>query len=263
MRSSAGRHQSSTTASPLGEPTGDDDAVVRWTVLELAAVWADLERRLRGVPLIRRIEGGTATLADYRALLLNLRQQVVEGGRWIARAASNFSVDLFALRSLAIRHAAEEHRDYQLLERDFVAVGGELAEIQGRLKNPGSAALSAFMFHQASQPDPVDLLGAMFVIEGLGTAKALGWARQLQSQLGLTDDQVSFLLYHGANDDDHFAQLRGTLRSGVLDRTRAEQLIATATVVARLYVMQLTEVDVGVGSSEGAGEVSGEVSGER
>jgi 3-oxoacyl-[acyl-carrier-protein] synthase-3 len=99
------------------------------------------------------------------------------------------------------------------------------------------------MFHQASQPDPVDLLGAMFVIEGLGTANALRWARLLQQQLELGDEQVRFLRYHGANDDDHFEQLRAALRSGVVDRVRAERIVKTARVVARLYVMQLEEVD--------------------
>lgn len=231
------------TPSPLGAPAADDNGVVRWTVLELAQVWADLERRLKTVPLIRRIETGTATMDDYRSLLVHLRQQVVEGGRWIARAASNFSVELFELRSAAIRHAAEEHRDYQLLEQDFCAVGGSLHEIQGAAKNIGSEALSAYMFHQASQPDPVDLLGAMFVIEGLGTAKALGWARRLQEQLDLDDDQVRFLRYHGANDDDHFEQLRAMLRSGLINRPRAERIVRTAAVVARLYTMQLAEVD--------------------
>jgi 3-oxoacyl-[acyl-carrier-protein] synthase-3 len=221
----------------------DDAAPADMVVAGLAGVWADLERRLREVPLVRRIEAGTATIDDYRALLLNLRQQVVEGGRWISRAASNFSVDLFALRSAAIRHAAEEHRDFLMLERDYAAVGGDPATIRNTGKNPGSEALSAFILQQASQPDPVDLLGAMFVIEGLGTAKALGWARQLRDQLGLRDDQLSFLLYHGENDAEHVAQLQGLLRTAATDRQRAERIVHTATVVARLYVMQLIEVD--------------------
>lgn len=229
--------------SPLGQPRPEDDGVVRWTVLELAGVWGELERRLRTVPLIQRIEAGAASLEDYRRLLRNLRPQVVEGGRWIARAASSFTVDLFELRSAAIHHAAEEHRDFRMLEEDYVSVGGSLDEIQNAPKNIGSEALSAFMFHQASQPDPVDLLGAMFVIEGLGTANALRWARLLQQQLELGDDQVRFLRYHGANDDDHFEQLRAALRSGVVDRARAERIVKTARVVARLYVMQLEEVD--------------------
>ncbi len=232
-----------TVGSPLGAPRHDDDEVTAWTLLELADVWAGLERRLARIPILRRIEHGGVTLADYRRLLLTLRPQVVEGGRWIARAASNFSIELFELRSAAIGHAGEEHRDFHILEEDFCSVGGELAEIQQAEKNAGSEALSAFMFHQAGKPDPVDLLGAMFVIEGLGTARALRWAEQLQEQLGLADDQIRFLRYHGANDDDHFEQLRTVLRSGIVDRSRAERIVRTARIVARLYALQLEEID--------------------
>jgi 3-oxoacyl-[acyl-carrier-protein] synthase-3 len=229
-------------ASPLGEPAADDGDAVGWTLLELARVWETFERQVRATPPIRRIDSGRATIADYQRLLLNLRQQVVDGGRWISRAASNFSVDLFELRSAAIKHAADEHRDYQLLERDYCATGGALADIQRGYPNVGSRALSAYMFHQASQPDPVDLLGAMFVIEGLGTALALGWARSLQAQLKLRDDQVSFLLYHGEADDEHFAELAHLLRSAVSDRATGERIVRTAEVVARLYALQLEEV---------------------
>ena len=77
------------------------------------------------VPIVRRIEDGTATLDDYRRLLLNLRQQVVDGGRWISLAAASFSAEKFWLRSAAIQHAAAEHRDFQLLEHDYAAAGGD------------------------------------------------------------------------------------------------------------------------------------------
>ena len=155
------------------------------SIVDLGLVWADFERMLRETPIVRRIEAGRATLDDYRMLLRNMRQQVMEGARWIARAASNISIDLFPLRSMFISHAGDEHRDYQMLERDYCAVGGSLEEIAATPKNIGSEALSAFMFYRASQPDPLDLLGAMFVIEGLGRRKAGQWAEALQSQLGL------------------------------------------------------------------------------
>ena len=230
-------------SSPLGEPAADDGEVARWLLLQLALVWADFERRLRSVELVRRIEQGEVTLGEYQRLLVNLRQQVVDGGRWIARAASSMSAELFPLRSAFILHAGEEHRDYQLLEQDYLAVGGSLEEIQGASKNIGSEALSAFIFHRAGQPDPIDLLGAMFVIEGLGAAKALRWAELLQARLGLADDQVRFLRYHGVNDDDHFELLRQFLRSPAVDQAAAERIVKTAKVVARLYVLQLEELD--------------------
>jgi hypothetical protein len=77
---------------------------------ELAQVWAEFQRALSRVPVIRRIEDGTATLGDYRQLLLNLRQQVVDGGRWISLAAAHFSADWFWLRSAAIEHDLNVYR---------------------------------------------------------------------------------------------------------------------------------------------------------
>ena len=83
---------------------------------------------------------------------------------------------------------------------------------------------------------------AMFVIEGLGTALAGQWADKLRGQLGLHEDQVRFLRYHGAADDDHFAVLARMLRSDLIDRERAGRIVRTAEVVARLYAWQLEEV---------------------
>jgi 3-oxoacyl-[acyl-carrier-protein] synthase-3 len=229
-------------ASPLGLPAPGDPPAVARALRELAAAWAGFERRLARVPAVARIEDGTATLADYRHLLANLRQQVIDGSRWISRAASSFSAPLAQLRSAAITHAAEEHRDYQLLERDYAACGGDPADIAAASPNVGSTALSAFLLHRAGLPDPVDLLGAMFIIEGLGARKAGHWAARLQAGLGLRDDQVSFLRYHAAGDDAHFAVLAAALRSGILDDDAVTAVARTARVTARLYALQLEEL---------------------
>jgi 3-oxoacyl-[acyl-carrier-protein] synthase III len=229
--------------SPLGPIPDGASEVTSWLFEALAAVWADFERRLAGVPIIARVESGTVTLDDYRSLLVNLRQQVMEGGRWIALAASSVSIELFVVRSLMIRHAAEEHTDFQMLERDYCAVGGTIEVMQAQPKNIGSEALSAYMFHQAGQPDPLHLFGAMFIIEGLGSVKAARWADQLRDTLGLDDNQVTFLRYHGANDDAHYAKLRSILSHPMIDQALAERLAKTAKVVARLYALQLEELD--------------------
>ncbi len=241
--SEGGPGQAELSASPLGHPQATDDATAARAFRELAGVWAELEQALARVPVVRRIEDGAATLDDYRRLLLNLRQQVVDGGRWISLAAANFSAEKFWLRSAAIQHAADEHRDYQLLERDYAAVGGDPRAMATTPANIGSAALSAFVFYRAGLPDPVDLLGAMFVIEGLGMRKAAGWADRLQECLGLGDDQLSFLRYHATGDDEHFQILRAALRSGLFDDSAVTRIVKTARVVARLYALQLEELD--------------------
>ena len=227
------------TATPSGQAPSE------WLLEQLALVWAEFEQRLAGVPIVRRIENRTASIEDYTDLLRNLRQQVMEGARWITRAASSLTVEHTDLRARFIHHAAEEQRDFRMLERDFVACGGQLADIQAAPKNVGSEALSAFMFQRADQTNPLDLLGAMYIIEGLGANKAAHWMTCLREHLDLDDGQVSFLRYHGGADEEHTAEMFEILRSDVVTWDVARAIVRTARVVARLYALQLEELDRG------------------
>jgi hypothetical protein len=75
------------------------------TLRRLIRVWFDFERRLAKVPIIRRLDLGQFNLEDYQNLLLNMRPQVVEGARWIARCASSFDRDHADVRSVIIGHS--------------------------------------------------------------------------------------------------------------------------------------------------------------
>lgn len=209
----------------------------------LAEVWTELESHLERVPVLRRLADGTVTLDDYRRLLFNLRQQVIDGSPWIARAASNFDIDHFELRAAAIKHAEEEHRDHFMLERDYVAIGGSRDELRAGRKNVGSEALSGYLFHYADRPNPAGLLGAMFIIEGLGARRAAEWAGRFQELLGLADNQVHFMRYHQEADGQHTGDMEAILTSGLIDDATADEIVRCAQVVARLYALQLEELD--------------------
>lgn len=209
---------------------------------KLTVVFADFEGRLERTPLIRKLTRGRLEMEDYRAFLIGLRQQVKDGALWMSRAASNIDEDHLELRSRLMRHAVTEHRDFRLLENDYVATGGELAAIVGAPKNIGSEALSAWMFHEASNPNPFGLLGAMWIIEGLGSIKAAEWGRLVQSRLSLPDNAVSFLLYHGANDTNHIAEFEEMLGLVLPDDKVAARIVRTAEVTARLYALQIEEI---------------------
>ncbi len=209
----------------------------------LGDVWLELEHHLAEVPVLQRLDAGTVTLDDYMRLLFNLRQQVIDGSLWIARAASNFDIDHFELRAAAIKHAEEEHRDHFLLEADYVALGGSREELRAGRKNVGSEALSGYLFHYASKPNPAGLLGAMFVIEGLGARRAAQWAARFQEVLGLADNQVHFMRYHQEADGAHTGDMEAILTSGLIDDATADEIVRCAQVVARLYALQLEELD--------------------
>ncbi len=216
----------------------------QWLVRQLTQIWIDFENRLNNVPIVDKINRGNLTVEEYKELLYNLRQQVIDGSQWIARAASNVSIEFFDARSSFISHARDEHRDYQILERNYVALGGTMEEIRSGQKNIGSEALSSFMFHRASQPNPFDLLGGMFIIEGLGNRMAGHWGRAIQQQLNLNDEQVSFLIYHETSDsnDNHFERFEKAIQSDLLTIDIARKIAKTARVTASLYLMQLSEI---------------------
>ncbi len=213
------------------------------TLRQLLRAWFDFERQLERVPLIQRLHAGTFTRDDYLRLLLNLRQQVVEGSRWIARCASSFDRDYADVRSVVIGHAQDEHRDYEVLEQDFVAAGGSLAQIRARRRNLGSEALHGYLMYRASEPNPVALLGAMWIIEGLGEKMANDWAGRIEELTGIDRSQTRFLRYHGHNDGAHLDKLYGLLDRVCTDDAIASDILAVAEVVARLYTLQLEEVD--------------------
>lgn len=223
------------------EPVASSDS--EWLLQELALVWADFEKHLSRVPIVRRIESHQATVEDYASLLYNLRQQVKEGARWITRAASNLTSEHADLRAEFIEHASEEQLDFRMLDDDYVSVGGDRDHIEAGVKNPGSEALSAFMFNQANRENPFDLLGAMYVIEGLGANKATRWMELLRDQLDLGGDQLRFLTYHGGADAEHTEKMFEILRSDLINPEVASAVVHTARVVARLYALQLEEVD--------------------
>jgi hypothetical protein len=221
------------------DPAGAEvSAVLR----KLAIVWADFEARLEATPLIRKLTRGRFELADYHAFLIQLRQQVKDGALWMSRAASNIDEAHLELRSTLMRHAVVEHRDFRLLEADFVAAGGELAVVQGSDKNVGSEALSAWMFHEASRPNPFGLLGAMFIIEGLGSIKAAEWGERVARRLDLPPEAVRFLAYHGENDASHMEEFEAMLRMVLPDAATSKRIVRCAEVTARLYALQIEEI---------------------
>ena len=210
---------------------------------QLLRVWLGFERDLSTVPLLRRLDLGTYTVEDHLCLLRNLRQQVIEGSRWITRTASSFDRHHAEIRSTVIAHAVDEHRDYELLEKDYVASGGRLEDILGMERNVGSEALHGFLMYRASRNNPVDLLGAMWIIEGLGEKMARSWAERIHELTGLGEDSTRFMTYHGHNDSEHMQRFYRTLDEVCVDEATTKAIVKTAQVVARLYRLQLEELN--------------------
>jgi 3-oxoacyl-[acyl-carrier-protein] synthase III len=219
-----------------------NDPLAQELIRQLGTVWFEFEDRLQRVPLVKKLYDGRFTPADYQSLLFNLRQQVIDGSRWIARAASSITPEYFAIRSAFIMHTSDEHRDFEMLERNYALAGGDLEHIRSGEKNIGSEALSAYILQRASQENPFELIGSMFIIEGIGQRIARQWGKKLQETLGLKNEAVSFFLYHSESDVAHFQRLDLAIASGILTRKLVADIVKCAKVTARLYALQLEEI---------------------
>ena len=209
----------------------------------LLNVWFDFDLALSKVPVIKRLEQYKLSQQDYQKLLLNLRQQVIEGSRWITRCASSFDRDHSEIRSVVIHHAKDEHRDYLMLEKDYVTAGGDIIDIQSAPKNIGSEALHGYLMYRASLPNPTELVGAMWIIEGLGNKMAGKWASLVDEQFGAEPSMAMFMKYHGENDEHHINELYELIDKIAINQDTVDAIVKNAQVVARLYALQLEEVD--------------------
>lgn len=209
----------------------------------LAAIWLDFETQLHNISIVRRVFAQQIRMSDYHELLRNHRAQVMNGSLWITRAASNIEHQYAELRARFVRHAEAEQHDYRMLEQDYLRSGGSAADLVSSELNIGSEALSAWMFQRASQPNPFDLLGAMYIIEGLGRHIAARWAEHIQAALKLPAEAVSFYVYHAKADVDHLGKLEEALSflTPVLPAL-SPRILKTARVTARLYRLQLEEI---------------------
>jgi 3-oxoacyl-[acyl-carrier-protein] synthase-3 len=220
-----------------------NDPLAEELTRELALVWFQFEDLLQAVPIVRKLYDGRFTLSDYQALLFNLRQQVIDGSRWIARAASSITPEYFPIRSAFIAHTNDEHRDFEMLERNYALTGGSLERIRSGQKNIGSEALSGYILQKAGQENPFELIGTMFIIEGIGQRIARQWGKMIQDSLRLKNEAVSFFLYHSESDVAHFKRLDLAIASGILTKRLIADIARCAKVTARLYVLQLEEID--------------------
>jgi 3-oxoacyl-[acyl-carrier-protein] synthase-3 len=229
--------------APPHRPDDDAPPVVATALRQLAEVWHDYRSRAHRTPLVQKILKGELTRDEYVRWMSCWIPQVREGSGWMRAAAARFEEPFLALRTLVESHAHDEHLDYTMLFEDYQAAGGTAASIDDLRRNAGGEALHAFMISRASRPSALDLLGAMYIIEGTGSQIIPLLLPRLKRQLGLPERAFRFLEYHGANDTSHLDRwLQAVIFALEKDPALLPRLVETARITARLYVLQMEEV---------------------
>jgi 3-oxoacyl-[acyl-carrier-protein] synthase-3 len=211
---------------------------LRDLLLRLAGIWHDYRSEVFRTRLVTRLCAGKLTMAEYRDFTEDWIPQVRVGTGWMRAAVSQLREEYQPLAQLIQTHAGEEQDDFQILYRDYQALGGQIP-LDDLVRNPGGAALHAYLSSVAQTPNPVGLLGAIYIIEGTGQRIIPALLPLLQKHLRLSADQTRFLAYHGENDSAHLARwLKAVEITLGVESANKEAICRVAENTATLYLMQ-------------------------
>jgi 3-oxoacyl-[acyl-carrier-protein] synthase-3 len=238
--------QSEATARPIApphEPSPTSSTGAQQLIKELASVWHEYRSRAWRTRLILKITTGQFTNADYVKWMSCWIPQVREGSRWMTAGADNLDEQHCVLTSLVRKHAGEERNDFKILFDDYRLAGGTASSLDELRRNPGGEALNAYMHSLASQPNPLGLLGAIYIIEGTGQRIIPALLPLLQQQLELPSQAFRFLTYHGENDVSHLARWLNAVEMAIeLSPGCDQRILDVARATAELYVLQMEHV---------------------
>lgn len=229
---------------PPAQIYSDMNQPVRSTLLELAEIWHQFRSQIGRTPLIEKINAGKLSQADYVTWMGQWIPQVREGSLWMRAAVAHLDEPYQGLASLITEHANDEQFDFKILFEDYQAAGGQALTINELQRNAGGDALNSYMYHKAHSPNPLGLLGGIYIIEGTGQ-RIVPWLLPLvKQQLNLPERCYRFLKYHGENDEQHLARwlmaLQFVLEAG--GEAAQRDIIRTARDVATLYHLQMEHI---------------------
>lgn len=232
------------TIAPPHDPAAAPSALAP-LLTELASIWQDYRSRVWRTPLLHRIRTRQLQSADYVRWMSHWIPQVREGSLWMREGAASLTGDYATLASLIDLHAGEEQNDFKILHSDYLKAGGTETDISRLRRNPGGEALNAYLHSLAATPNPIGLLGAIYVIEGTGQRIVPSLLPLLRAALPLPPDAFRFLEYHGANDEHHLDRWLMAVQMALeLDSTGTAQqaILQTARNTAAMYLMQFQHV---------------------
>lgn len=217
---------------------------VRNTLLELAEIWHQFRSQIWRTPLVEKINAGQLTHSDYVTWMAHWIPQVRQGSLWMRAAVAHLDEPYQALAELMTEHANDEQFDFNILFEDYRAAGGQTTSIDNLQRNAGGEALNSYMYRKAKSPNPLGLLGGIYIIEGTGQ-RIVPWLLPLiKQQLNLPERCYRFLKYHGENDEHHLERwlmaLQFVLEIG--GETARRDIVRTARDVATLYQLQMEHI---------------------
>lgn len=131
-------------------------------------------------------------------------------------------------------YIAEETGHEQWILNDIRAAGGIPDETVRNGPNAATEVMVAYAYDYVSRIEPMGFFGMVFVLESVSIQLASLGADAVRGSLGLPQSAFTYLVSHGALDQDHIAFLKGLL-DGVDDAGDRAAITHMARRMFRLF----------------------------
>lgn len=185
---------------------------------------------------------GNAPLEAYAMFLRETYHLSRHTSRFLAAAATNISDEKDAIRSRFLQHAIEEDGHHKFALKDLKNLGYPDSYTADSYPLAGTCAIISYHYYLAYHDNPIGMLGAVVVFEGLAEEFAGMSADMYRKKKELTMGEVTFLHTHGKFDIDHMKEARETLNSLVTDEKDKKDIINVAKKMYRFFSMNFQDI---------------------
>lgn len=162
--------------------------------------------------------------------------------RFLSAAVSRMTDEQDQLRSRYMHHALEEDGHHKFALKDLRNLGFEESFATESHPLAGTEAIISFHYYLAHIGNPVSIMGAVMVFEGLAESMAGTAAKSMREKHDLEKSAVTFLHTHAHFDIEHMKDARLVLDTLISSEKDKEEIIDVARKMYKFYQMNFENI---------------------
>jgi pyrroloquinoline quinone (PQQ) biosynthesis protein C len=197
---------------------------------ELRAATVTERDRLLAAPVITDCLAGRVSRESYRAFLTEAYHHVKHTVPLLMACGAHLPERLEWLRRGVAEYIDEEYGHEQWILADLAAAGFDSAAARDALPAAETELMVSYAYDTVQRGNPVGFFGMVLVLEGTSAAIATHAAEIIEARLELPRRAFTYLLSHGALDQQHVGHF-----DALIDRLDAAADRAAVLHAARMF----------------------------
>jgi thiaminase len=201
---------------------------------ELRAATDNDRQRLLSAPIITDCLAGRVSRESYAAFLTEAYHHVQHTVPLLMACGARLPTRLEWLRAGVAEYIEEEYGHEQWILRDLAEAGFDADAARDARPSAATELMVSYAYDTVQRGNPVGFFGMVLVLEGTSAAIATRAAEVIGARLELPRRALTYLLSHGALDQQHVGHF-DALIDKLEDAADRDALVHAARMFYRLY----------------------------